>query len=81
MTWLRNTLAFALFLFAVGCCVGHAAGCKPPQTIEQAAAEGAYGAALLRCVDEATTLQESKACRERVDREWGITQIGKDGGR
>ena len=55
--------------------------CTPPQTAQQAAAEGAYGAALLRCVDEATTLAESKACRARVDEAWGITQTGKDGGR
>ena len=44
------------------------------------AAEAAYGAALLQCVDQAKTLQESKACRAKVDAEWGIVQRQKDGG-
>lgn len=36
------------------------------------AAESAYGASLLRCVDEAKTLAESKACRAAVDARWGV---------
>ncbi|MCW5834507.1 MAG: hypothetical protein KIS78_19050 [Labilithrix sp.] len=59
--------------------IGHAS-CTTPATAQQAAAEGAYGAALLRCVDEAETLAESKACRARVDEQWGITQTATDGG-
>lgn len=56
-------------------------GCAQPPTAAQAAAEGAYGASLLKCVDDAKTLAESKACRARVDAEWGVVQTGKDGGR
>lgn len=52
-------------------------GCKQPQTQAQVAAEGAYGAALLRCVDKATTLAESKTCRAKVNAEWGVTEVPK----
>jgi hypothetical protein len=41
-----------------------------------AATEGAYTAALLRCVDKSATLAESKACRSGVDAQFGV----KDGG-
>lgn len=37
-----------------------------------ASAEATYGAALLKCVDDAKTLAESKACRARVDAAWGV---------
>lgn len=56
-------------------------GCAQPSTAAQAAAEGAYGASLLKCVDDAKTLAESKSCRARVDAEWNVVQAGKDGGR
>lgn len=46
-------------------------------TEAQAATEAAYGAALLKCVDEANTLAESKACRAKVDKAWGIQQTEK----
>jgi hypothetical protein len=80
---MKRTLAFALFLFGLGCCVHQVAGCQPvPLTHAQAAAEGAYGAALLQCVDDAQTLAESKACRARVDAEWHVVQTPtKEGGR
>jgi len=75
-------LSLVLFLFALGMVIGGSSGCKPAQapTAAQVAAEGAYGAALLRCVDEAKTLAESKACRARVDAAWEITQTATDGG-
>jgi hypothetical protein len=70
----RQALAFGLVLFAMGCCVGQATGCGPLLTQERAVAEGAYGAALLACVDEAKTLAESKACRAKVDEQWHVVQ-------
>lgn len=36
------------------------------------AAESAYTAELLRCVDKATTLAESKSCRKNVDSAFGV---------
>lgn len=79
---MKHGLAFALFLYGVGSAFGHATGCQPvPLTHAQAAAEGAYGAALLKCVDDARTLAESKACRARVDSEWHVVQTARDGGR
>ncbi len=65
-------------LFALGCTAGACSKESKP-TATQAAAEATYGAMLLDCVDRATTLAESKACRAEVDRKWNITQ--KDGGR
>lgn len=78
-----STVGMVLALFALGAIVSHCVGCGPRQpTAAQVAAEAAYGAALLQCVDQAKTLAESKACRARVDAEWGVVQTpSKDGGR
>lgn len=46
-----------------------------------ASAESAYTAALLRCVDKAATLAESRECRRHVDGDYGITQVTRDGGK
>ena len=40
----------------------------------QVAAESAYTAELVQCVDKSETLAESKACRALVDARWGVTQ-------
>jgi hypothetical protein len=67
---IRQTIATVLVLFAVFAIVGHCVGCAPT-----------YTAAQLRCVDKATTLAESKACRRAVDAEYGIAEtITKDAG-
>lgn len=68
--------AHALFLFALAFVC---ARCKPSQ-LGASAAESAYTGQLLRCVDQATSLAESRACRQRVDKEWGITEVATDGG-
>ena len=62
-------LPLASLVFIVGCsdCAGKAV---------PVATETAYTAELLRCVDKATTLAESKACRAHVDEVFGV----KDGG-
>ncbi len=54
--------------------------CRPPGSAHEAAAEAAYAGELLRCVDKATTLAESKACRAEVDRRWNITQTTTEAG-
>ncbi len=56
------------------------AACAKPIAAQQVAAEAAYQGALLRCVDDARTLSESKACRAKVDAEWGIVQTAHDAG-
>lgn len=71
---MRSTIPFALALFALGFLVNHCCGCTPKQ-LGATAAESAYTADLLRCVDDARTLAESRACRQRVDATWGITEI------
>lgn len=74
---LRETVAFvAVVLVAV---LGLAM-CRPPGSAGEAAAEAAYAGELLRCVDKATTLAESKACRAEVDRRWNITQTVSEAG-
>ncbi len=45
-----------------------------PRTPAQA--EAAYTAELLRCVDNAATLAESRACRADVDRRWAVRRDG-----
>mgnify|MGYP000951578727 CR=1 FL=1 len=75
---IRRSVPFALALFA-GVRVFIACQ-QPPQTAAQAAAEGAYGAALLKCVDDSNTLAESKACRARVDAQFGVVQTFHDAG-
>lgn len=55
----------ALFVIGAGHC-----SCAPT-----------YTAAQIRCVDKATTLAESKACRRAVDAEYGVTETTtKDAG-
>lgn len=55
--------------------VQHCTGCALLQSPETR-----YTMELLRCVDKATTLAESKACRRDVDLDWGIAQTVRDGG-
>lgn len=43
-----------------------------PKPSPSTAAETAYGAQLLACVDQAATLAESKQCRAKVNAAWGI---------
>ena len=74
-----STLGMILALYALGFIVGHLTGCKPSQ-LGATAAESAYTGELLRCVDNANTLAESRACRADVDLRWGIVSVGKDGG-
>ena len=48
---MRRTLGFALFLFAVGCLVGHVCGCHPAvvESVENAAAVAQYKLLLVDC--------------------------------
>lgn len=48
--------------------------CATPMAAAQNTAEAAYGAELIKCVDDAKTLAESKACRANVDAKWNVTQ-------
>ena len=57
--------ALAVALLAGAC--EALAGCKPA-----ASAEAAYTGELLRCVDKAETLAESRACRAEVDKRWKV---------
>lgn len=72
---IRQFVAAALALFAVLWLVAHCAGCGLLPGDSTTDAELAYRASLLRCVDKAATLAESKACRRRVDLEY-LTQDG-----
>lgn len=58
--------------------VQHCTGCALLRSPE--AAEATYTAEHLRCVDKSATLAESHACRDAVDRRWGITHTLRDAG-
>lgn len=51
------------------------------QQLKAAEAEATYLGRHLQCVDRAKTREESRACRDRVDEEWGIHHTVTDGGR
>ena len=65
-------VAGVLVLAATAVWASCSTGCAGP------AAEGAYTAALLDCVAQATTLAQSKACRARVRADWHV-DAGQDG--
>lgn len=74
-----KTIQVAICLWALLFTVESCKGSQPTEA--QVATEAAYGAALLKCVDEAKTLAESKACRAKVDEAWGIsTAFRRDAG-
>jgi hypothetical protein len=71
---IRETIVSAVLLATfIYACV------RPPSAVD-VAAEGAYGAMLLDCIERANSLAESKACRAEVDRQWGVVQVATDGG-
>ena len=41
---------------------------------QKTAAETAYTADLLMCVEEAGTRAEAEACRKRVQKQWGVAK-------
>lgn len=73
---IRQFVATGLALFALLYVIGHCSGCAQLPGDEASDAELAYRAKLLRCVDKAKTLPESKACRKSVDDSLGVNQDG-----
>ena len=70
--YVSKLVAIILFLLFVFCIINHVWGCGGET------AEARYGAELLRCVDKAETITESRACRAGVNERWGITDAGRD---
>jgi len=66
MTLLFFVAGFVTLALLVGSLCGCASGA------DKVAAESAYTAALLRCVDAAKTVEESHACRKQVDAKFGV---------
>lgn len=52
----------------------------PSETVRVRAAEGAYLAEHLRCVERYDTTPEIDACRAAVRQRWGITSTVRDAG-
>jgi hypothetical protein len=69
---MKESISVALALFGLMHCA--------PTHLGATAAESAYTAELLRCVDDSETLSESRACRARVNEHWGISETVTDGG-
>lgn len=74
----QEMIAATIVLVALLFLLGHWCGCALFARPE--AAEAAYTAEHLRCVDDARTLAESHACRDAVDRRWGIQHTLRDAG-
>lgn len=73
----------ALALFALGCIVGHLAGCasSAPKVPAYCSSEEEFTKALLACVSNATTKAESRACRKHVHERCGFVEtVTRDGG-
>lgn len=74
---LRRIISDACALFALGyIVVVNAQGCGYLPGDGVTDQELAYRAELLRCVDKAETLAESKLCRRSADAKWGVRPDG-----
>ncbi len=82
MNSVRETIAFAIVLGACAVIVAHCTSCSAPGPHVPAYCtdERLYTAALLRCVDKAATVAESRACRADVNKTCGITETVRKGG-
>ncbi len=74
-----QTLGPILGLFVIfGGCILIVQQCTACALFESA--EARYTTELVRCVDKATTLAESKECRRQADYRWGIAQTVRAAG-
>lgn len=71
---MKDAITFGLAMLWLGAVGVHCAACASPSQAGASAAEVTYTGELLRCVDDAKTLAESRACRQRVDAKWQITE-------
>lgn len=73
---MRTALGLIGLALLVCWLVLHATGCPAPEPLtpqEKAhVADTTFGKEMLRCVDKAETLEESKACRAAVRERWGV---------
>lgn len=74
-----NQFALRQTVLALAAGITVAGGCQACVTAKSAA-EAEYRTALLRCVDDAATLQQSRDCRRHVDEDYGVTVTSRDGG-
>jgi hypothetical protein len=74
----QEMIAAVIVLVALLFILGHWCGCALFR--EPTMGEAAYTGELLRCVDEASTLAESRECRARVNARWRITETARDAG-
>ena len=70
-------MAFALFAFGMVI-----TRCKPAETPEakELAAEGAYAADHMKCIESFNNDPEINACRAKVRARWGIVETVRDAG-
>lgn len=76
---MNKVISAALCCFALACIVGHCVGCLSKEA-KEAAADSAYAAEHLRCVDKYDTKEQIDACRAAVRLRWGITETVRDAG-
>lgn len=58
----------------------HLIACEPSQQAREAAAQGAYLAEHVRCVERYDTKEAIDACRDQVRVQWGIVTRVRDAG-
>ena len=76
---IRETVAFGLVMLVCLAIVAHCTGCVSREA-KEAAADSAYAAEHLRCVDKYETKREIDACRSAVRIRWGIAEAVHDAG-
>ena len=84
MSQLREVVVVGIVLGAAIAALAQCAGCSGSQAANDAAvqiaADKAYAAEHLWCVERHNTNAEIDACREEVRRRWGITTTVRDAG-
>jgi hypothetical protein len=75
-----SVVGLVLALWAATFIVGHLCGCIDSKTAKEHAAEGAYLAEHMKCVQTYDTNDEINRCRDEVRRRWGIVTTVRDAG-
>jgi outer membrane lipoprotein-sorting protein len=75
-----DVLAMVLALLGLVFTIGYVCGCADAKSAKEAAAEGAYLAEHMKCVQTYDTNDEINTCRDEVRRRWGIVTTVRDAG-
>lgn len=74
-----HAIAFGLLVLGL-ILAAYVSGCAPSQAVKERAADGAYLADHMKCVEGHNTNAAINACRADVRRRWGIAETVRDAG-